>query len=65
VIYLHSNEGDADKHASIRSGSMFQEAVLDRLLGLVREDSILILKYFDKAGLGDDIAYLRDRLAAS
>jgi sugar phosphate isomerase/epimerase len=65
VIYLHSNHRDADKHASIRSGSMFQEAVLDRLLGLLRDDSILILKYDDKTELKEDIAYLQERLAAS
>jgi sugar phosphate isomerase/epimerase len=58
VVYLHSNDGRTDRHESIRSRTL---ATGDLLAGLgreLREDSIVVLKYFAKATVSEDIDYL-------
>lgn len=59
-IYLHSNDGKGDQHRSIRTG-LFQELeVLQSLKDELRSDSLLILKYFDKRTVVDDLHYLTE-----
>jgi sugar phosphate isomerase/epimerase len=58
TIYLHSNDGKADQHLSVREGLLVEGKVLDELMQNFKEDSILILKYFNKDNVEDDIQYL-------
>jgi sugar phosphate isomerase/epimerase len=58
VVYLHSSNGKTDQHLSIRQGVLSEGKVLGELLQSLRDDSILILKYFNKEPVGDDIRYL-------
>jgi len=57
-IYLHSNDGKGDHHGPIRSGLLQELEVLQSLKGELRSDSVLILKYFDKQTVIDDLHYL-------
>jgi len=63
VIYLHSNNGQADEHRSIRVGRLAKEGILKSLSQELREDSVLILKYFEKENVTDDIDFLASSLA--
>jgi sugar phosphate isomerase/epimerase len=57
-IYLHSNDGKADQHLSVREGLLGNGKVLPELLKHFKEDSILILKYFNKEMVERDIRSL-------
>jgi sugar phosphate isomerase/epimerase len=58
VVYVHSNDGQADAHQSIRTGKLAELGLLQGLRAELRTDSIVILKYFEKAGIQTDIEYL-------
>jgi len=59
VVYLHSNNGQADEHLSIRTGRLAELGILRELCKELREDSVVILKYFDKREILADIEYLK------
>ncbi len=59
IVFVHSNNGRADEHRSIRTGRLAEQGVMPELGKELRPDSTVILKYFDQASLVDDIDYLR------
>ena len=59
IVYVHSNNGRADEHRSIRTLRLAEQGVMQELGGELRPDSIVILKYFDHGAVLDDIDYLR------
>ena len=59
-VYLHSNDGKGDQHGSIRCGLLHELEVLKSLRGELRPDSVLILKYFDKQTVVEDLRYLTE-----
>jgi len=63
VVYLHSNNGQADEHRSIQVGRLAKEGILKSLSQELREDSVLILKYFEKENVTNDIEFLTSSLA--
>jgi sugar phosphate isomerase/epimerase len=63
VVYVHSNDGQADAHQSIRTGKLAELGLLQRLRAELRADSIVILKYFEKAGIQADIECLEGILS--
>ena len=63
VIYAHSNDGQVDAHQSIRTGKLAELGLLQRLRAELRNDSIVILKYFEKTGTEADIEYLEGILS--
>ena len=63
VVYLHSNNGQADEHRSIQVGRLAKEGILKSLSQELREDSVLILKYFEKKSVKNDIEFLASSLA--
>jgi sugar phosphate isomerase/epimerase len=61
-LYLHSNNGMIDEHKSIRQGSLQAKEVLGSLRKELRSDSVLILKYFDRSVVMEDLKYLAEIL---
>jgi len=61
IVYLHSNNGQADEHRSIRSGSVAEKNILPSLGKELRSDSLVILKYFDLDGIEADVAEVKQR----
>jgi sugar phosphate isomerase/epimerase len=57
VLYVHSNDGQADTHRSIRTGKLAELELLQRLRAELRADSIVILKYFENADIQADVEY--------
>lgn len=62
VVYLHSNNGQADEHRSIRTGRLAEVAIMPQLGKELRADSVVVLKYFDKSHIETDIEYLAAQL---
>jgi sugar phosphate isomerase/epimerase len=58
TIYMHSSDGKADQHLSVRQGVLSEGKILGELLQSLRDDSILILKYFNKEMVERDIRSL-------
>jgi len=58
VVYVHSNDGRADEHRSIREGLLAETDILRSLGRELRGDSAVILKYFDKEHIAADINHL-------
>jgi sugar phosphate isomerase/epimerase len=58
IVYMHSNDGQADQHRSIRVGRLAEEEILKDLSQELRADSVLILKYFEKGSVIADIEFL-------
>lgn len=63
VVYLHSNDGHADEHHSIRTGRLAELAIVPQLGKELRADSVVVLKYIDKSNIETDIEYLAAQLA--
>ena len=61
-LYVHSNNGVADQHLSIRQGVLQKKEILRSLRNELRQDSVLILKYFDRRMLMEDLEYLTEIL---
>jgi sugar phosphate isomerase/epimerase len=61
-LYVHSNNGVADEHKSIRQGTLQEKEVLRSLRKELRPDSVLILKYFDRTTVMEDLTYLAEML---
>jgi sugar phosphate isomerase/epimerase len=64
VVYLHSNSGRADEHRSIREGVLAERRILEALRPELRDDTVLILKYYDKTGIAADIEAVASMLGA-
>jgi sugar phosphate isomerase/epimerase len=62
IVYLHSNDGQADQHRSIRTGVLAEQNVLPALVDELRSDSLVILKYFEREGVEADIRYLESTM---
>ena len=62
VVYVHSNDGNADRHCSIKTGVLAKQGILNTLGHELRSDSVMILKYFDKKRVEEDIDYLASTL---
>jgi sugar phosphate isomerase/epimerase len=63
VVYVHSNDGQADLHQSIRTGKLAEPGLLQKLSTALRDDSFVILKYFEKSGIQADIEHLKGVLS--
>jgi sugar phosphate isomerase/epimerase len=63
VVYLHSNNGQADEHRSIQTGRLAELEIVPSLRQELRTDSIVILKYFNKNDIETDLRYLAGQLA--
>jgi sugar phosphate isomerase/epimerase len=59
-LYLHSNNGKIDEHKSIRQGRLHEGEVMQSLRSDLRSDSVLILKYFDRRTVMEDLGYLAE-----
>lgn len=62
LLYLHSNNGIIDEHKTIRQGLLQEKDILRSLRNELRPDSVLILKYFDRKGVIEDLGYLAEML---
>ena len=65
IVYLHSNNGQADEHRSIRSGLVAEKNILPALANELRSDSLVILKYFNLDGIEADVGEVKRRLETS
>lgn len=65
VVYLHSNNGQADEHHSIRTGRLAELAIVPQLGKELRADSVVLLKYIDKRNIETDIEYLATQLTVN
>ena len=61
-LYVHSSNGVADQHMTIRLGLLQQKDILRSLKNELRQDSVLILKYFDRSAVMEDLKYLTEIL---